>query len=72
MTTAFETTTENGQIGYARNTASMQAWLDRCEAVIRYEEAGADVLVFEYDPAVEVLAVPPGVSFDDDPSRLDQ
>lgn len=60
------TTTENGEIGYARNTASVQGWLDRCEAVVRYDDLNDDVIVFEFDPEIEVSVVPPGVYFDED------
>lgn len=50
--------------GIAINTASAQQFLDRCEAVTTWRERDADTIDFDFDPAVELPIVPPGVFFD--------
>lgn len=51
-------------MGYAILTAATQQFLNTCEAVTSWRELDGYVVVFDYDPAVEVSIVPPGVYFD--------
>jgi hypothetical protein len=58
------------KIGYAKNTAASQQWLNSCEAVKSWREHH-DFIEFSYDECAEVWQVPDAVKFNnDDESRL--
>ena len=53
--------------GYAEQSASVQYFLDTCEAVKEWKEhtncEGTEYFVFRYDPNIEVAIVPASVEF---------
>lgn len=51
-------------MGSAENTAFVQSWLNSCPAVQSWKEYG-NRIVFEYDPAIEVIQIPNNVHFDE-------
>jgi hypothetical protein len=53
-------------IGYAKNTAIAQQFLNSCEAIYQWEEVDSDIIRFFYNPSIEVYAVPRGIRFDAD------
>lgn len=54
----------NIETGFARNTASLQTWLNTTECVTEWRELNEDWIEFRFSRDVECAVVPAGVHFD--------